>query len=55
MSASAYAPGNNGIKTTNCYIGTGIFAGIALVVSIVMTVYVNSQTKDRSQVGTNMK
>ena len=45
---SPYAPGNNGIKATNCYIGTAVFAGIALVVSTVMTIYVNTQTTDKS-------
>ena len=55
MSGTATFPSNNGIKTTTCYIGSAIFAGVALVVSIAMTVYVNTATKDRTQVGTNMR
>ena len=55
MSGTATFPSNNGIKTTTCYVGSAIFAGVALVVSIIMTAYVNYATKDRTQVNTNMR
>ena len=41
------------IKAANAMLGTGVFAGIALVVSVLLTVYVGTQTKDQTQVGTN--
>lgn len=41
------------VKAANAWLGTGIFAAIALVVSVTLTVYVGLQTKDKTQVGTN--
>ena len=37
----------------NFWIGTLIFVGMAIVVSIVLPLYVRSQTKDKSMVSSN--
>lgn len=40
-------------KAANALLGTGIYVGIALVVSLLLSVYVGAQTKDKTQVQTN--
>jgi len=36
------------IKAANAMVGTAVFAGVALVVSILLTLYVGTQTKDQT-------
>ena len=43
----------NSSKAATAFYGTAIYAGTALVVSILLMLYVGTQTKDRTQVDTN--
>jgi hypothetical protein len=46
---------SNGGKLETCYMGTAIFAGVALIISVVLTGYVGCNSSDASQKGTNMR
>lgn len=55
MTTPFIQPDSNGTKTDTCYLGTEIFAGVALVISIILVGWVAFNTEDKSQRGTNMK